>query len=238
MPGKMRLFLMISVIVVAMLSTSMAQDINYKQFKGEKINTQIETRLEEPYWKTYGSMFLERYIVVNGFTDNEFASNPESVLSQIYATTSRRELKELFSDDSKVRWKSYKSSFDFPTTIEDTARNFLLLRHKLTFKDGNDYLSIIKYDEYQDSAKVAERSIQIKGRDQNWVAVFKKEHEAIQQVIETITEEQFWSLYKKEALEEDDYPIPENVRVQVKDKDGTLNIIKLANYIDKNGWSF
>jgi hypothetical protein len=46
-----------------------------------------------------------------------------------------------------------------------------------------------------------------------------------------ISTEDFWSLHKKNPLDENDKPLPADILRRVKDSDGILNLTKLANLI-------
>jgi|TARA_R100000027_G_C2198494_1_gene79163 hypothetical protein len=57
-------------------------------------------------------------------------------------------------------------------------------------------------------------------------------------VLKIITANQFWSLVKSRALNENDYPISQNILTQVKNSNGVLDLFKLSKYIENNGWDF
>ena len=222
-------------ISVAML---LAQDIDYSRFEGKKVRTSLATRLEKPYFKSYGVPGLGQYVIIPPAGDHVFAGPPEDNLVGVYRSTSKNELSSFFEPGSKVNFKDYKSLEQIPVDSTSLERNFLLLNHKLTFTLPAGDLAIINYTEYADSIPQSPKVLAILKKGGKWLCTRNKSFAAYLKAMQSITSDQFWSLYKKSPLETYDYQIPERIRKSVKDADGTLNLLKLYGYIRKNGVDF
>ena len=212
-----------------------AQDINYSKFKGKKFESNLDVRLQEPYFKEYGLPFFNRYDKIHFLSGNKYANTPEGIIFEIYIAANKKEFKDIFYTND-VKWKKYKN--ELSVSGGDTSKNFLILRHRLSFNDNNRKVFIIKYSQFEDSTLVGNYSVQIMGYSGSYMAINDDKYQDIGLTIKSLTSDQFWSLYNNEELDENDYFIAASIRKQVKDIDGTLNLVKLANYIKNNGVDF
>jgi hypothetical protein len=223
----MKKSLLFFIVLLAVRSVFSQTVIDYSRFAGTKINVSLTNRLNEPYFKSYGSSFTEEYVKLNQLDGNRFTGGPEQILYKVYTAASVKELKQIFNKDANVDLKSFKAT----APLTDTSRNFIILRHKLTLTVEQQELCIIKYTQFIDSTAVKNYTLQVIGRNGNWKGTKLSEYSDIEYALLNITSEEFWSLSKKTKLDEDDKAIAPTIISAVKDDEGILNLSKLARVI-------
>jgi hypothetical protein len=234
-PGDMRTLLFIF-LLSSCLKIGYAQEVDYSKFQGTKVKCGLNSKLDKPYFKEYGQSYFGQYLKINQFSGAKLKDSPEEILVNVYQSKSDSELKKHFTKNAKADAKLYKRQL---TISEDTAKNFLILRHKLTFSINNSTeLVIIKYTQFVDSVSVQDYTIQAIGENAKWKGIRVEEYNDMELVVANVTAKEFWSLNKRAKLDKDDAPISEKVLSQVKDEEGVLNLSKLAAVIrerKKNG---
>lgn len=215
--------------ILASQSILHAQDAtDYSKFKGTKVKSQMTARVDAPFFKSYGSEYFKHFVKMNVANRNVFTGGPEEILFMVYKATSDKELKAVAGRKTKVDVKSYKQTF---TPAPDTARNFLLLRHKLTFAAKENEVAMIKYTEYVDSAATRDYLIVLRNEKKQWLIAATNEFADVAFVVLSVTSGEFMSLHKKDMLTADDEPVAQDVIARIKDDDGVLNLSKLATVI-------
>jgi hypothetical protein len=152
----------------------------------------------------------------------------EEILCTVYTSAAEKELKPYFQKGLKPDMKVYKEPIP---GIADTSRNFLLLRHKLTLNAGKDELAIIRYTQYIDSVAGKEYTIQVLRQGNQRKIAKLAEYQDVDFVMLSVSTDEFWSLHKKDKLDEHDKAIPHDIISKVKDDGGVLNLTKLAAVI-------
>ncbi len=203
------------------------QTTNYSNFKGVNVKVQLTNRIEAPYFKQYGNPFKKEYIKMTAFNRFNFSDTPEEILFNVYTSSSDNQLKRSFAKNTKIDLTSFKQT----SNLSDSLKDFLVLRHKLTFNLNDQELAIIKYTQYKDSVALGDYSIQVLGNKKIWQGVKLKEFSEIEFAVLSITADEFWSFHKKGKLDENDKYIAPEILEKVKDEDGVLNLSKLASFI-------
>lgn len=223
-----RYFTICFILVNAVASAQ--SSVDYSKFKGVNVRASMEARLDKPYFKRYGNPGRSEYVVVNVNTPSGNPDEPEYTLWQIFRATSNDAAKQYLTNGYKPASKRYKNAFNLNA---DTTRNFIVLRHKLTFSIGDQQeLAVIKYTQFVDSVRVGDFSMQVMlAADKKWKATDQKKYSDVEYAIANITEAYFWSLSKKAKLAESDKPVEQAVLTSIKDDEGYLNLTKLAQYI-------
>ncbi len=208
------------------LNNAFSQDIDYSEFKGESFKAGIDVRLDKPYFKEYGYPVLDQYILLPTNNREELQGKPECVLNDIILSASGVLNYFLDNVDSKV--DDYKR----PVDLLNTA-NFFLLRHKLSFTRNGNEIAVIKYTQFIDSIAIQDFSIQCirYENEDSWKGMKNKDINHIEYALLNITAGEFWSLIKSRELDENDVPVPEELRQELKDDEGVLNLYKLSAYL-------
>jgi hypothetical protein len=218
-------------LVLLFMSISLhlySQVVDYSRFSGIKVKSNFTVRLETPYFKSYGAPGFQEYVKINLFNATSFAEGPESIVWALYTANSDQALKRLFKQGSKIELRSFKR----PSRAIDTARNFLVLRHKLTFNMSEGELSIIKYTQFADSLAVSDFAIQVLRTNERFQGVKLDEYRDIEFALLNISAEEFWALHRREQQQPNKI-ISETVLSQVKDEEGVLNLSKLSDIIQE-----
>jgi hypothetical protein len=224
----MRTLFFCSVLIV-ITKVGHAQEVDYSKFQGAKVKCGLNSKLDQPYFKEYGQSYFGQYLKVNQFSVAKLKDSPEEILMNVYQSKSDSELKKHFTKNTKDDVKQYKRQL---IISEDTSKNFLILKHKLTFTINNSTeLVIIKYTQYVDSIATQDFTMQVIGETNKWKATKIDDYNDIEYAIANVSSKEFWSLNKRAKLDKDDAPISEKVLSQVKDEEGVLNLTKLSALI-------
>lgn len=218
------------VLVIVSMSVFAQSEIDYDKFDGVKVKSHMNSRINSPYFKAYINYKLEENVKITALNSEKFKSSPEEILYKVYVSGSLKALRSNFYKQTQVDVKQYKQGL---VVSQDTSKNFLLLRHKLTMLDGDREFVIIKYTQFVDSISVKDYTIQTLNNANKWLGVKLDKYSDAEFVMLNITAQEFWALNKGLQIDASEQLIPAQVLIQVKDNDGALNLSKLATYMRK-----
>jgi len=227
--------ILMCILILLIFKIGFSQQINYSKFQGEKFSFSINDKLNKPYFREYGSPNLE-YVKIYNSNSSKLRGTPEEILNKIYSSRNVEDLNKQFKPSSRVNYTNYKTQLN---VSDDTLRNFLLLRHKLTFNiDDRSELILIKYTQYVDSIATKDFVVQVNGENNNWKAVQFEDYNDLTFIMINVSAAEFWSLVKKSKLDTNDKFIKQEILDKVKNEDGILNLTKLVlllKEIKRNG---
>lgn len=224
----MKLNTIINILAIFSFTFVNAQ-IDYSEFKGEKIKTSLEVNLENSHFKQYGSEFMQKYIEINIKNKKNTLNTPENTLISYYSASNKESYKEIFKGDlikiSSNKLKNRKKS--------DTLQNAIRFIHRLTFDYKNKPVTFFKYKLLKDSILSAPKLLVMeKQADNSWIIIINSSFESTKYAIKHITSKGFWQFISNH----DDVKYPEinKLKPLVQDSNGILDIEKLGQVIKNN----
>lgn len=192
-------------IFIILLSNVIEAQIDFGQFKGEKVNASLSTYINDTFIYDYRINASKKdSIVVNVI----FGSSPESVLTKVNSS--------VFSKVEEVK-----------------DRNYISLLSKLNFVYLGSSYCLIKYRTVVDSLESKSRIFELIKKNNIWQEFDDKElFETKKEVLRLLPTKIFWQFYAREDNPE--YLEINKLKPLVKDANGVLNIEKLAQVIKEN----
>lgn len=204
--------------------------IDYKSFKGEKVNTSIELKLKNVFFKVYGNErfdSFEEFIVKNNNLSKDY---PENLLHLLYSVDNKRDYSAIFKGKTpKITSKELQDR-----SLSDTLINQIRLIHRLTFDYNSHSLAFLKYKRFKDSISYSSELIALE-KDLNtatWKIIVESEFPNTEYAIKRLKSSAFWQFFNRHN--DDDYPKINVLKPMVQDSNGILDIEKLGEVIKKN----
>lgn len=220
----------ILLLIISGLSCSVnGQDINYEDFRGEKVSVVMDFPLQKVSFRWYNKPDLSDKAKsrIRTITDNDnmdYASSPRALLTKIYHAKSKKGLKKFVLDKKLLKRFKVKKTKDY-------TNNHFISEYQVYVKNGNQGVAILKYTEIANGKEVGKYTLQaIRDTDSEWKVTELEELKEIEFTVNALNAASFKGIYQQYKTEDEDINrLREKVRTPMPDN--RLNLTKLAQVL-------
>jgi len=209
-------------LVVALHYSARSQQIDYSKFVGQPVEVSFNTRVIDPAFTRYVDDRKDLEFLPIHVASSVPSHSVEALMVDFYRANTVDGLRAVSTDES------YREIPKIFHEKADTSRNFLGVVHKLTFRYAGMETAIIKFFDVRDSVQRNYHVLQAQRVNNEWRFFHLKELEDVAEVVRLLKSKTFWEFYNKS---ESEHAIINELRNQVKNAEGILNISRLAKVI-------
>ncbi|MEN0049918.1 MAG: hypothetical protein AAF806_22845 [Bacteroidota bacterium] len=218
----------ILLLIVSGLSYNInGQNVNYEDFKGEKISVVMDFPLQKVTFRWYNKSDLSdkaksRIKTIADNDNMEYASSSRALLNKIYHAKSKKDLEKHVTDKKLLKRFKVKKTKDY-------TNNHFISEYQVYIKNGDQGIVILKYTEIEDGKEVGKYTLQAI-RDRGWKVTELEEWKDLEFIVGALNAASFQAIYQQyKGKDEDINQLRERVRTPMPDN--RLNLTKLAQVL-------